>query len=93
MYAIVRHSSSSVRSGFLVLLCLCVVLQMLGVPATLLDPAGATDSFAGATLEGLSLLQTPPTLYIHRGVNMPREVPMAAHVPILLDFFFHPPLS
>lgn len=94
MYAIfVWHSSYRVRSASLLFLCVCVVLQMLGVPATLLDPAGSADSFAAAALEGLSLPPTPLTLYIQSRFSIALEVPLAADVPILLDSFFHPPLS
>jgi hypothetical protein len=40
----------------MVLLCLCVVVQMLGVPATLLSPDGASDLLGASVLEGFSIL-------------------------------------
>lgn len=93
MYAIAQQSSQSLKSAFLIILCLCVLLQMLGVAATLLDPAGPADSFAPSALEGFSLPPTPPTLSSDSGMSMPLEGPLITHVPILLDSFFHPPLN
>ena len=95
MYAIFvrRPSSHSVRGASLILfLCLCVVCQMLGVPATLLNPAGSADLFAAAHLEGFSVPPTSPTLYVHSGFSIPPEDPLTADVPILLNSLFHPPL-
>lgn len=66
---------------------------MLGVPATLLDPAEAADSFAASTLEGFSLPPIPPALHVHSGFCMLLEVPLATHRKILPDSLFHPPLG
>lgn len=40
-------------------LCMCVMMQMLGVPVTLLHAADASDTIAASVLEGFSV---PPTL-------------------------------
>lgn len=95
MYAVFvrRFASHRFRGAYLILfLCLCVILQMLGVPATLLDLAGYADLFAASTLEGLTLPPTIPTLYVHSGYSMPLDVPLTADVPILLTSLFRPPL-
>ena len=46
-------------TGFVIvmILCVCITLQMLGVPATLLNPAGGeSDTGGGSVLEGFTLL-------------------------------------
>ena len=46
--------------AMVMLLCLCIMVHMLGVPVTLLNPGGADDSLAVLAYEGFSV---PSTLF------------------------------
>jgi len=73
-------------------LCLCVVLQMLGVPATLLSPVVSTDLVSSLALEGLSLPQTTLDLNVTCLSSIPSSAPLTLYLPILVSSVFHPPL-
>jgi len=78
---------------FVMLLCCCVVLQMLGVPATLLDPSAAVDALTASVLEGFSVPPTVPQLSpSFESVPTVDGSPLV-HVPVLASAPFHPPLS
>lgn len=49
-------------TGVLLFLCLGIAIQMLGVPATLLDPAITADLHASTVLEGFSMVSVLPTI-------------------------------
>jgi hypothetical protein len=88
-----RHSSLALRDTCLILfLCLCVVLQMLGVPMTLLSPVPSVDLLSGLGLEGLSLPQTPLDLKADNQSSIPLYTAFTVDLPILLTSVFHPPL-
>lgn len=85
--------SYSLQGAFLILfLCLCVALQMLGVPVTLLDLEGSADLSAATALEGLSLPPNPLALLVHNGSSMLPEMPLTVDTPLLPNSLFHPPL-
>jgi hypothetical protein len=81
-----------VQLGILILLCVSVLVYMLGVPATLLNPVGAADGLEASVLEGFALL--PPlvrltlTTWASLAVHLERFQPttMLTAVP------FHPPV-
>lgn len=78
--------------GVAMLLCLVVVVHMLGVPVTLLDPIEAADVLGASALEGFSVPPTVPQLALSS-----ETVPVTAdqpsiHVPVLASTLFHPPL-
>ena len=88
-----KHPMNKSRVGLMLLLCLCVFLQMLGVPAPLLDAGGAFDVGESSIQEGWSIQSTH--------VELPRS---SCHVliddshrsiclPILAGALFRPPLS
>jgi hypothetical protein len=88
-----RHQTHVRRNTWLILfLCLCVVLQMLGTPATLLSPMASADLVSGLGLEGLSLPQTPLDLNANSHSSISSYAPLTLYLPILLTFVFHPPL-
>ncbi len=88
-----RQSLQGHRDAYLILfLCLCVVLQMLGVPATLLSPGAPADIPSALSLEGLSLPQTISGLNTGRQSIIVFHVPVTLYLPILLTSVFHPPL-
>ena len=91
--ALSHQSLQGHRDIYLILfLCLCVVLQMLGVPATLLSPNASADLLSASNLEGLSLPQTSSDLNTVRQSIIVSHVPVAQYLPILLTSVFHPPL-
>jgi hypothetical protein len=91
--SLTRQSLQGHCDTYLILfLCLCVVLQMLGVPATLLSPTAPADIPSAVSLEGLSLPQTFSDLHTGHQSIIVSHVPMTQYLPILLTSVFHPPL-
>lgn len=91
--SVIRQSFHGHRETYLILLlCLCVVLQMLGVPATLLSPDVPDDILSASYLEGLSLPQARSSLHTGRQPIIVSPDPVTLHLPILLTSVFHPPL-
>ena len=43
-------------------LCLCIIMEMLGAPGTVLSAGDISDEFSGSVLEGFSLPQMPSPL-------------------------------
>lgn len=90
---LIHQSLQSHRATYLILLlCLCIVLQMLGVPATLLSPSAPDDVLSASNLEGLSLPQTISYLSTGHQSIIVFPDPVALYLPILLTSVFHPPL-
>ena len=72
-------------------LCLCVIMQMLGAPVTLLSAGDSSDEFSGSVLEGFAVPQklSPMTL-------APESIPVSewsrsTHLLVLDSERFHPP--
>lgn len=72
-------------------LCLCVIMQMLGAPVTLLSAGDLSDEFSGPVLEGFSLPQTLAPLTRSSESVSAVERPRLAHLPLLPAEQFHPP--
>ena len=73
-------------------LCLFVFLQMLGVPQTLWDPSANLDTPSASVLEGFSIPPAVPRLELP-SVRMPHAVlSESAHVPVLFSSLFRPPV-
>jgi hypothetical protein len=74
-------------------LCVCIVLQMLGVAAPLLDASGSFDIVESSIQEGWSIhtvtLQPPTFSGFVRATDRQPYI----CVPILAGEFFRPPLS
>ena len=84
-----------IQSGVLslvALLCLCVLFQMLGVPATLLSPGDAADTLGASVLEGFSLLPSLPQLALRAYTWPVVDTHALVHVPVLASAPFHPPV-
>jgi hypothetical protein len=79
--------------GLVVVLCLSVLLQMLGVPAPLLNAGESFDITGASVLEGFSLL----TVCLYCSPSPDSAViahsDWSAHVPILAASFYRPPLT
>lgn len=78
--------------AIVMLLCVCIMVQMLGVPVTLLNPGGAADTLAVSASEGFSvpssLSQPTPSVEMVPVTDAPPSV----HVPVLVSALFHPPI-
>lgn len=88
------HSSChTIGVGCLVVvLCICVVTQMLGVPATLMDLLNSdvlTKSEPAS--EDASAFSPSPEPWRPRLFNFFVECCAARHLPVLLTAVFHPP--
>lgn len=93
LQSLIRQLLQGYSHTYLILfLCLCVVLQMLGVPATLLSPSAPDDILSASNLEGLSLPQTISHLTTGRHSIIVFHVPVTLYLPILPTHVFHPPL-
>lgn len=75
-----------------VLLCLCVMVQMLGVPVTLLNPLEAADTLAASVLEGFSVPSSLPQLTPSFETIPVTDGQSSVHVPVLASALFHPPV-
>jgi hypothetical protein len=77
--------------GIALVLCVCVLSQMLGTPVTLFGLLTSADMITESVSEELSLPPTvaePETLRLLH-VNM--EFDLALHLPVLSASLFHPP--
>ena len=79
--------------GLVILLSLCVFIQMLGVPAPLLDAGGSFDISESSIQEGWSIharyvFPPPRARFTSRVVAEP-----ILNVPILARGLFRPPLG
>jgi hypothetical protein len=89
----INHSVNTSRIGVMLLLCGCILLQMLGVPAPLLDAGGTFDLGASSIQEGWSIQSAdleslPSSCYV-----LVHENHRSLCVPILAGALFRPPLS
>lgn len=86
----VPRAGHGIRAAVLCL-CLCILLQMLGVPGTLLDPASSFDLFGTSILEGPSIppaaVQPPPAA----AFEAVPETSSSLHLPVFAFTLFHPP--
>lgn len=73
-------------------LCLCVMVQMLGVPVTLLNPVEAADTLAVSVSEGFSVPSSLPHLTPSFETVPVTDGQPFMHVPILASALFHPPV-
>ncbi len=94
MNGIASHSAyHAIGVAYLVvLLCVCVVTQMLGVPATLMDLLNSdvlTKSEPAS--EDASAFSPSPEPERPRFFNFFVERCAARHLPVLLTAVFHPP--
>ncbi|ALA58906.1 hypothetical protein NITMOv2_2493 [Nitrospira moscoviensis] len=76
----------------MVLLCLCVMVQMLGVPATLLSPDGPSDLLGASVLEGFALLPPVIDLAPSSEAETASDTQYVPLRPLLITVPFHPPV-
>lgn len=73
-------------------LCACVMMQMLGVGATLWNSSGLPDTFGASVFEGLSLPASTPLVYDTLNALLPEAILPSPHIPLLTHSLFHPPV-
>ena len=74
------------------LLCLCIVVHMLGVPVTLLNPGGAADALATSADEGYSVPSSLPQPTPSFAMVPVTDAQPFVHMPVLASTLFHPPV-
>ena len=75
------------------LLSLFILVQMLGVPVTLLNPHEAADTQRASVLEGFSVPSSLPQLTSSFETDTTTDAQPSVHLPVLASALFHPPLS
>ena len=78
--------------GLVVVVCLSIVLQMLGVPAPLLNAGESLDAGEASVSEGFSLLTICSDCILSPTRMLVAFRDSSFHVPILAASLFHPPL-
>src|ERR1043165_3021821 len=78
--------------AMVILVCLCVLIQLLSMPITLLSPLDATDHLATSFIEGIALPVSLPQLMRSVDSTPVTEVSLFAHAPVLASSMFHPPV-
>ncbi|MEO7862320.1 MAG: hypothetical protein ABIU05_18185 [Nitrospirales bacterium] len=84
--------SKGIRTVAILFLCLSVIMQMLGVPLTLLSPALSLDTLNESVLEGFSIPPTVPLVTRSSKIGSVTDTQPSVHGPILASAVFHPPL-
>ena len=75
-----------------ILLCLCIMVHMLGVPMTLLNPGGAADALAASAYEGYSVPSSLPQQTPSFEMVSVTDAQPFIHMPVLASMLFHPPV-
>jgi len=75
------------------LLCLCVAMEILGAPISLLNIYQSVDLLESFPLEELSVPSTVPELSVSQYGKLYSPSPPLEHDILLAQSFFHPPLS
>ena len=77
--------------GIAILLCLCVVMQLLGAPITLMSASDANDVFSSSVLEGFAVPQRVlPLLIVSKFLPANEQIPLRYFL-TLDSNQFHPP--
>lgn len=79
--------------AIVMLLCLSILVQMLGVPVTLLNPFEPADTQRVSVLEGFSVPSSLPQLTSSFETDTVTDTQPSVHLPVLASVLFHPPVS
>jgi hypothetical protein len=79
------------RIAMVMLLCLFILVHMLGVPITLMNPVEVADTMGASILEGFSVPQTVPQLTLLSKTIPVDDTQSLMHMPVLISDLFHPP--
>lgn len=88
------RSNQNASGGVIIVLVLCVsiFMQMLGVPATLLAPSVSADNLTASLLEGFSIPPALPGIELLSRRTPHFELSPSVHVPVLSSSLFRPPV-
>lgn len=75
-----------------IFLCVCVIVQMLGVPVTLFNLANAPDTLTASVLEGYAVPPTLPELALSPESVLVTELHPPVYARIFASALFHPPV-
>ncbi len=92
MTRILRQRVSGYACLMLLLLCISVIVQMLGVPVTLFDPGATLDTPGASVLEGFSVPASAVQLSLSADAVPVIEVHRSTSRPVLAAAPFHPPM-
>lgn len=84
---------SRIAVCLILLLCVCVLAQMLGAPVTLLSLLTTSDMLAGSVSEDFSVLPPVPELHPFSALRLRVDRHPVPHLPVLATSVFHPPLT
>lgn len=84
--------SQGTMLGIVLFLCVCVIVQMLGVPVTLLSPVLTLDTLGASVLEGFSVPSTSLRLDPSIEFLQVADIESPLYVSLLPSAFFHPPV-
>ncbi|UVT15104.1 MAG: hypothetical protein H8K04_14935 [Nitrospira sp.] len=73
-------------------LCVCVAIQIVDVPVTLLSLLTTADVFTEADSEDPSVLPPVPEVRPFSALRLQADGHAIPHLPVLLTSVFHPPL-
>ncbi len=79
--------------ALVIVLCVCVLVQTLGVPMTLLSLFTPTDILTESTCEDPSVLPSIPELPPSGGLCLPIDENLTLDLPVFATSVFHPPLT
>ena len=74
-----------------ILLCCCIVLQVLGTPISLWNVLGSEDLVQASLLEGFSTPSHQPTFSVSSGKYFHPTPAPVTHETLLVTPIFHPP--
>lgn len=78
----------------IIVLCACVLMQMLGVSATLWNPSAMPDTLGSSLfIEGFSIPTSVPAVFQGFIALLPESLRQSPHVPLLSHALFHPPVD
>lgn len=92
MFCFEKSRLGKVCMAMVVLLCVFVMVQMLGVPMTLLNLAEAADTSAASVLEGFSVLPAVPQLAPSENAISMIDAQSSVQLPVFISAPFHPPV-
>lgn len=85
--------NGKVCMAIVLLLCLSILVQMLGVPVTLLNPFEPADTQSVSVLEGFSVPSSLPQLTSSFETDTATDAQPSVQLPVLASVLFHPPVS
>ncbi len=77
----------------ILIICVCVLVQMLSTPVTALSLADAFDMLIESDFEDPSMLPLMPDLRPFSALRLQVDRHAIPHLPMLLTSVFHPPLN